>query len=119
MKDGKLENPARFKDISEIEKQYPKLVGEKVRIQDVIGKKILVTAYVVLDGKFTASNCVQFQYILVDENRLCITFSGSKVIFDQLDRNGANLPFLASIKKKDNKYLKLESVDASPAYSIL
>ena len=113
MCDGKVVGLEKFKDISELEPRLPHLDGRKFRMQDIIGRNILVSAYLILDGKYSTRHCVQFQYLILDDNTLGVTFSGSKVILDQLERNKCNLPFVANIKKRDNKYLKFEGAEES------
>lgn len=100
----------KFEDLSE----KKTLDGDKVKIDEILNKEIIVTGYHVSTSKYKDKGCgfcskVQFRYPNEEEKK--VFFSGSSVIKDQLEDmektlSEKNLPFLfqATMKKVGNYY---------------
>lgn len=97
------------------------LDGDKVQINDLLNKEIVVCGFSVSTSKYKEStSCVKVQFYYADdekENRR-VFFSGSSVIKDQLeevekklDKDG--LPFLFRATVKKNRQLLLASLAGS------
>ena len=88
----------RFADFAE-EEHF--LDGEKFRIDEILNKEILVTAYEINDSKYNDSKCLKLQFEI--DNVKHILFTGSTVLTDQVEKYKDEIPFLTIIKKI-NKY---------------
>lgn len=86
------------KQFSDIAKDDVMLVGEKMKMHDVIGKEIEIVAFTTLNPKYDKL-CTKIQFKLDD--KLCYVFTGSSIITGQLERHKDDLPFLAVIEKMD------------------
>ena len=90
--------PERFGDFAEEET----FDGEKLRLDEVLNKEILVTGYKIKDShqkKGTQYLTIHFEL----GGKQHITFTGSIVLMNQLKKYESHLPFLTTIKKI-NKY---------------
>lgn len=90
--------PERFGDFAEEET----FEGEKLRLDEILNKEILVTGYKIKDShqkKGTEYLTIHFEL----EGKQHITFTGSIVLMNQLKKYESHLPFLTTIKKI-NKY---------------
>lgn len=107
-----MENIPSFSDYVE----NKSLEGDKVKIDDLLNKEIVITAYTVSTSKFKDKGCgycikVQFYYYDDTAKIKKIFFSGSGVIKDQLEEiksalenKGLPLIFKATIKKQGKYY---------------
>lgn len=94
-----MDNPARFSDFAKEEK---KLEGDKAKLDEILGKELLVTAFRTKKSKFKESNYTTIQFKLGD--KLCIVFTGSEVLMSQLERYKDKIPFYAKIIKPGKYY---------------
>jgi hypothetical protein len=78
------------------------LAGEKMYMKDIIEKKILITAFRILKGKYKTQHCLQMQFEL--EGEKFVVFSGSSVISKQLEEYKEMLPFYTTIKRIDRYF---------------
>ena len=90
--------------------------GDKVRIDDILNKEIVVTAFHISTSKYKDKGCgycvkVQFYYLDDTSKTKRIFFSGSGVIKDQLEEVKAKLEkeckpllFKSMVKKVGNYY---------------
>lgn len=90
----------RFSDFAEEQT----LDGDKVKLDDVLNKEIVVTGYVVTKSKYKSSGdmCLKLQFE-VDDARY-ILFTGSNVLINQIERYHDEIPFITTIKKVDKFY---------------
>ena len=90
----------RFSDFAEEQT----LDGDKVKLDDVLNKEIVVTGYVVTKSKYKSSGdmCPKLQFE-VDGARY-ILFTGSNVLINQIERYHDEIPFITTIKKVDKFY---------------
>jgi hypothetical protein len=80
------------------------LDGDKIRIDDVLNKELIVTGYRIKESKYpkSSSKCLMLQVILDDKK--FVLFTGSVVLSEQMEKYQAHLPFLATIRKIDRYY---------------
>jgi len=93
----------RFSDFADDE-ALP-LKGDKVKIEDVIDKEILVTGFKLMDSKYNKNGhpkCLTLQIELNKEEH--IVFTGSNVLIDQVERYKDEMPFLSTIKRIQKYY---------------
>jgi hypothetical protein len=83
------------------------LDGDKVKIDDVLGKEIILHGFRVKASRYKDDNpdylTLQFAYQERPDERFII-FTGSTVLQEQLEKYKDRLPFLATIKKVDRFY---------------
>lgn len=89
---------------SEFAEEEGPLAGEKVRIEEMLGKDIEVLAYRLgpsrYPGKTESGQYLQLQFKFTDEAELRCTFTGSGVLIRQLEKYQSEIPFLASIERR-------------------
>jgi len=91
--------PERFGDFAK-EQSFE---GGKLRLDDILNKEILVIGYKIKDShqkKGTRYLTIQFEM----DGKQYITFTGSVVLMDQLEKYESHLPFLTAIKKINRYY---------------
>jgi hypothetical protein len=87
---------------SEIAKDDIHLAGDKMSLQDIIGKCIVVTGYKITKSKFKEDNYVAIQFELDGEQQ--VTFTGAQVLIEQLKKYGEQIPFETTIKRMGKFY---------------
>lgn len=81
------------------------LEGEKVKIDNILGKEITVLAYQIAESKFrrdSTSEYLKLQFEL--DGKKHIIFTGSGVLARQCEKYKEHLPFTAVIVKPDRYY---------------
>jgi len=91
-----------MKKFREIAKNDIRLAGEKLKLQDIIGKTIIVTGYKITKSKFKEDNYVAIQFELDGEQH--VTFTGAQVLIEQLKKYGKEIPFETTIKRLGKFY---------------
>ncbi|UGB31720.1 hypothetical protein [Metabacillus sp. B2-18] len=82
------------------------LTGDKMKLNDILGKELIVKGYKVADSKYKRGNgadrvlTLQFELGGVDH----ITFTGSNVLIDQVEKYKDEMPFVSKIEKVNNFY---------------
>lgn len=91
----------RFHDFAE---ESGPLDGDKIRIDDVLNKELIVTGYRIKESKYPKSGpkCLMLQVVLDDEKY--VLFTGSVVLLEQMEKYQDHLPFIATIQKIDRYY---------------
>ena len=80
--------------------------AEKVKISEVIGQEILITGFTILPSKYGEhEETARIDFILHEEHHICYT--SSALLRRQLESTSDEMPYLATITRKDN-WLKLE-----------
>ena len=101
-----------FSDLTE----HVNLEGDKVKLDEIINKEIIVSGVFLTDSKFQnkgSGKCSKIQFYFADDEtetkRIC--FSGSSVIYDQIkemqgkfEENNAPILFRTTIRKIGNYY---------------
>lgn len=92
------------------------LDGDKVKIDDVLNKSIIITGYQIMTSKYktkSSEHCTKVQFYFASDEReeRKVFFSGSLVIKDQveemdkkLSEKGLPFVFQATVKKVGNYY---------------
>lgn len=95
----------RFSDFAE---EPTALEGNKVAIDSVLNKEIVITGYRVGKTKYergSADQCLTLEFVLEGEKR--VIFTGSNVLIEQMEKYGKEIPFITEITKI-NKYYRLK-----------
>ena len=93
------------KKFSEFAEEEAKLDGEKARLDDILNKEILITGYKIKDSKYKKDDftkCLALQFTI--EDKTTITFTGSNVLIEQIEKYKEEIPFYTIIKKIDRYY---------------
>lgn len=94
-----------MKRFSDFAPEIVPIDGDKMKIDEVLNKEIIVTGYNINDSKYSHSNsqqCLKLQFEL--EKEKFILFSGSTVLLDQIEKYKSEIPFSTTIKKVDKYY---------------
>ncbi|MBQ0013138.1 MAG: hypothetical protein KBS86_01015 [Proteobacteria bacterium] len=79
------------------------LPGVKRRLDEVLNCDIVVTDFRVMKSKHNMnSECLQIQF--VSSGDVCIAFTGSSVLMDQMQSASEHIPFKTRIVKIDKYY---------------
>lgn len=76
------------------------MTGDKLKIEDVLGKEIEVVGYKINESKYPKNGndkVLTLQFNLDSESR--ILFTGSNVLMEQVEKYKDEMPFLAKIEK--------------------
>lgn len=77
--------------------------GRKRRIDDILNKEILIVDFRITESnKRDNSDCLQLQFI--DDGEVCVLFTGSNVLIDQIREIKENIPFKTIIVHVDKYY---------------
>lgn len=80
------------------------LIGDKVKLDSILGKEITIKGYKVSDSKYNNGNSkvltIHFELNGIDY----ILFTGSRVLISQTEKYAEEIPFLAKIEKLNNFY---------------
>lgn len=81
------------------------LSGNKTKVDDIIGKEIIVHDFKIMKSKYIKNGneeCLTVQYKLVDSENFNIFFTGSLILKNQCLHHKEMLPFLTKIEKTNN-----------------
>lgn len=77
--------------------------GDKKFMNDLLNREITVTDYRISGSKKkNGTDCLQIQFMM--DNQICVVFTGSSVLIDQIQSVKDNIPFRATIVKIDRYY---------------
>lgn len=76
--------------------------GDKLKLDEILGKDIIVKSFKVNDSKFKDSKVLTLQFELDDVDY--IAFTGSGVLLDQAERYKEMMPFITKIEKINKFY---------------
>ena len=92
----------RFSDFAEEETG---LEGDKVKVDDILNREILVIAYRIRNSKFSKNNSGKYLTIQFElDSGKHIFFTGSDVLIDQMEKYGQEIPFCVTVKKINRYY---------------
>lgn len=95
-----IENCEKFSDFAESRLPMP---GIKKHIGQILDQEIIIVDYRILESKHRPNTkCLQIQFIL--NNEVCVAFTGSVVLLDQIKFSKDKIPFKTAINKNDNYY---------------
>lgn len=89
-----------FRDFAE--EECAPLDGEKKKIVDVLNKEILITNFQVKKSKIKDGNYATIQFKI--EEFVCVVFTGSGPLMEQLEQYKAKMPFFTTIIQKYKYY---------------
>lgn len=91
------------KRFSDFAKEPNAMTGDKIKIDEVLGKEIEVMGFKLGDSKQkTGTKVLTLQFKVDDVER--ILFTGSNVLIEQVERYKDEMPFLAKIEKINKFY---------------
>ena len=77
------------------------LTGDKISVNELLGKEIEVIGYRISDStKRAGTRCLTLHVRYQEKERVC--FTGSSVLIEQTEKYSDHIPFIATIKKIDN-----------------
>ena len=82
------------------------LTGDKLKLDDILSKEIIIKGYKISDSKYGKSGedkkvlTLQFELEGIDY----IIFTGSKVLMDQIEKYKDEIPFMTKIEKINTFY---------------
>ena len=87
-------------------KEEQALDGEKVKIDDLLNKEIVILKFKIRKSKYEdkSPNCITVQFNETDNETKRIFFSGSNVIIDLLQKYEKQIPFKTTIKRINRYY---------------
>lgn len=93
-----------MKRFSEFAEESGPLDGNKIRIDDILNKELIITEYKIKESKYPKSGpkCLTLQVVLDDKKY--VLFTGSVVLLEQMEKYQDHLPFIATIQKIDRYY---------------
>lgn len=94
----------RFSDFAKTRTQLP---GDKVSIDDILNKEIIILDFRIYKSKYKKNNSgeyltIQFRY--VDTDKRFVVFTGSDVLINQANEYADEVPFQTIIVKVDKYY---------------
>ena len=94
-----------MKRFSDFAKDENIMDGNKLKLDDILENEITILGYRVKDSKYnknSSDKCMTLHFKIGDTNY--ITFTGSSVLIDQMEKYKDELPFIAKIIKVDKFY---------------
>lgn len=101
--------PSDIRSFSEFASEPEPLEGTKMRLDDILNRQIVITAYDIKSSRYTKNKSGKYltlQFYMVGDppDQLHIIFTGSDVLIDQLERYASYMPFRTTIKKINRYY---------------
>jgi hypothetical protein len=93
----------KFSDFAEIQA----LEGEKLRLDDVLNKPVIITAQRITASKYSKNESGKYltlQFHFPKDDEIKILFTGSDVLISQIEDYKEEIPFEATIKKINRYY---------------
>lgn len=78
------------------------ITGDKIKLDDILGKEINVKKHNLNDSKYEDSKVLKLQFDL--RGREYIIFTGSKVLIEQCEKYKEEMPFITKIEKIERYY---------------
>lgn len=78
------------------------ITGDKLKLEDILGKEIVVKGYKVTDSKYNNGKLLTLQFDL--EEKEYIIFTGSSVLMKQIEKYKDEMPFATTIEKVNKFY---------------
>ena len=79
------------------------LVGQKIHVQDILDKEILITDFRIIQSKHRpGGNCLQLQLYFNDT--VYVLFTGSNVLINEIRESAEYIPFYTRITKADKYF---------------
>ena len=94
-----------MKRFSDFATEIIAMTGDKVKIEEILGKEIEVIGYKISDSQYKKNGndkVLTLQFRLNGAER--VVFTGSSVLMDQIERYKDELPFLATVARVNKFY---------------
>ena len=93
----------QFHSFAEFAKDKLPMPGDKKHLNDVLNREILLLDFRVTESKKRQDGkCLQIQFLMDDQ--VCVLFTGSAILLDQVKSARDKLPFRGTIVKIDKYY---------------
>jgi RNA-directed DNA polymerase len=95
----------KMKKFSDFATEEIPLIGDKVKLEDVLGKEVIITGYRISNSKFKDRDhgkCITIQFIMNDIQK--IFFTGSEVLMNQIEKYKKEMPFSTVVLKHQKYY---------------
>ena len=96
-----------MKRFSEFSKEQTPLEGDKIKIDDIVNKEIIVCGYKTGKSKYQDNENGKYTTIqlkLTEEDKPMVVFTGSAVLCQQLEKYENYMPFRTVIRKFNRYY---------------
>jgi hypothetical protein len=82
------------------------MMGDKIKIDSILGREVIVKGFKITDSKFVKSgNDNKLLTLQIElDNKEYIVFTGSTVLIGQSEEYKKEMPFVAKIEKINNFY---------------
>jgi len=90
----------RFSEFAE--KADSRLGGEKKHLDDILNVEILIKNFRIAKSKHYSGDYITMQFEA--DGMLCVIFTSSRTIIEQLQKYSEHLPFLAKVTKVGKSY---------------
>ena len=91
-----------MKKFSEFATGDTALMGDKLKLDDILSKEIIVKGYKIGDSKYNNGKLLTLQFELDDKEY--IIFTGSSVLLKQVEKYKDEIPFITKIEKINKFY---------------
>ena len=92
-----------MKRFSDFAKTSTQITGDKIKIEQIVGKEIEILDYSINDSKYKeGTKVLKLQFKLDGDTR--IVFTGSNVLIDQISQYKDEIPFITKIEKVNKFY---------------
>lgn len=94
-----------MKRFSDFATESSAITGDKIKIEEVLGKEIKIIGFKIGDSKYAKKpngKVLTLQFNLDGVGR--ILFTGSKVLMEQCEKYESEMPFIAKIEKVNKFY---------------
>lgn len=78
------------------------LTGNKIKLDDILEKEIVIKGYKIADSKYNEGQVLTLQFNLEDKEY--IIFTGSSVLINQTEKYKEEIPFITKIEKINKFY---------------
>ena len=78
------------------------IMGDKIKLENILGKEIVIKGYKVGDSKYNDGKLLTLQFNL--EEKEYIIFTGSSVLIKQIEKYKDEIPFITKIEKVNKFY---------------
>jgi len=94
-----------LKKFSDFATEQNTITGDKIKIEEVLGKEIEVIGFKISDSKYAKESnnkVLTLQFTLDEVNR--ILFTGSNVLLEQCEKYESEMPFCTKIERVNKFY---------------
>lgn len=91
-----------MKKFSDFAKDDSAITGDKIKLDNILGKEIVIKGFKVSDSKYNNGRLLTLQFDL--EGKEYIVFTGSSVLMEQSEKYQDEIPFATKIEKINKFY---------------